>query len=92
VIVLNPCTYQEAEMPVPMHHTDPGVAAQLPLLVAARWTTEVVPQLPAAREAQARTLKAFQRKRGLQSPTDVLRGSSPPFYVRAPGANGVPGP
>jgi Transposase DDE domain len=74
VAVLKPPTTQENRMPVLTHHTDPVVAAQLPPLVGDSWTTAVVPQLPAALAAQARTLKAFQRKRGLQCPTDLLRG------------------
>jgi hypothetical protein len=55
------------------HHTDPVAPAQ-PSLVADTWATAVVPRLPATRAAQARTLKAFQRVRGLATPHDLLRG------------------
>jgi hypothetical protein len=54
-------------------HTHPVPAAQLPHLVSDTWTTEVVPQLPPDLAVQAHVLKAFQRKRGLQCPTDLLR-------------------
>jgi hypothetical protein len=67
-------TNQENPMPASADHTHPVPAAQLPHLISDTWTTEVVPQLPADLAAQAYVLKAFQRKRGLQSPTDLLRG------------------
>src|SRR5919199_3310316 len=63
----------EHEMPIPPQHTDPAPEPQLEPRVRARWTTEVVPGLPAGLEAQARHLKAFQRKRRIAWATDLLR-------------------
>jgi len=60
-------------MPAPSDHTEPASAAQLPPLVGDAWTTEVVPRLPAELGAQARNLKAFQRKRGVAHAADLLR-------------------
>ena len=54
-------------------HTDHIALAQSSL-VGDAWATEVVPRLPATLAAQARTLKAFQRGRGLAPPHDWLRG------------------
>jgi Transposase DDE domain len=54
------------------HHTDRAAEAQR-TFVEDTWITEVVPRLPAALAVQARTLKAFQRVRGLATPTDLLR-------------------
>ncbi len=44
-----------------------------PTLADDRWSREIVPQLPSELAAQARTLKAFVRVRGLASATDLLR-------------------
>ena len=73
VVVLKSRTNQEDFLPAPSHHTDPANAAQLPPLVGDTWTTEVVPRLPADLAAQARALKAFQRKRGVAHAADLLR-------------------
>src|SRR4029453_19070218 len=54
------------------HHTDRTVEAPL-ALVEDTWAHEVVPRLPAALAAQARTHKAFQRVRGPATPVDLLR-------------------
>jgi hypothetical protein len=37
------------------------------------WANEIVARLPATLDAQARTLQAFQRIRGVACPTDLLR-------------------
>jgi len=54
------------------HHTDRAIEAQL-VFVGATWTTEVVPRVPADLAGQARLHKAFQRVRGLATPTDLVR-------------------
>jgi hypothetical protein len=59
-------------MPVHAHHTEFATAPQ-PDLVGDAWATEVAPRLPTDLAAQARTLKAFRRVRGLATPTDLLR-------------------
>ena len=60
-------------MSVRSHHTQSVSALQLSHLVGDAWSTEVVPRLPAALDQQARTLKAFQRARGLSCPSDLVR-------------------
>lgn len=61
-------------MLIPTHDRDHGNTLQPAALVGESWTTEVVPRLPADLAAQARTHKAFQRVRGIATPTDLLRG------------------
>ena len=61
-------------MLVQSYDTDGRVEQQALSLVGDPWATEVVPRLPATLAAQARTLKAFQRVRGLATPHDLLRG------------------
>jgi hypothetical protein len=60
-------------MLVPVHHTDQRIDVQPASVVGDTWATEVVPRLPAALATQARTLKAFQRIRGVATPADLLR-------------------
>ncbi len=60
-------------MPVLPHHTDRGVTTQALMVLNDSWATEVVPRLPATLADQARSLKAFQRVRGIATATDLLR-------------------
>jgi hypothetical protein len=80
-------------MPVLSHHTASALAVQSAAHAPDCWRDEVVPRLPDQFEQQARSLKAFQRKRAFASPTDLLRGLLvyvlSPFGFRWLGAWGV---
>src|SRR5262245_31596732 len=60
-------------MPVPSQPTDPPNPEQLLALTGAAWLEEVAPHLPAEVATQARVLGAFQRVRGVATPTALLR-------------------
>ncbi len=60
-------------MPVRSHHTAPPPPVPGCPLECERWATEIVPRLPTNLDAQAHTLKAFQRIRGVACPADLLR-------------------
>ncbi len=60
-------------MPVHAHHTQSAPAPQATDLVGDAWASEIVPRLPINLDAQAQTLQAFQRVRGLACPADLLR-------------------
>jgi hypothetical protein len=55
------------------HHTPEEKQEQALALVNHLWETEVVPQLPADLEAQAKKHKAFQRQRQVANAYDLLR-------------------
>lgn len=61
-------------MPRRAQHTNLAPIPHPPTLLTDDWQTSVVPQLPPAVAAHARTLKAFQRVRGLPDPAARLRG------------------
>jgi hypothetical protein len=60
-------------MPVHAHHTQSAPALQGSDVVGDAWATEIVPHLPVTLDAQAHSLKAFQRIRGVACPADLLR-------------------
>ncbi|MDQ2998503.1 MAG: hypothetical protein M3R61_15825 [Chloroflexota bacterium] len=60
-------------MPVHSHHTASVAEPHVTDLVGDAWTTDVMPRVPAHLAEQARTLKAFQRKRGVAGAPDLLR-------------------
>lgn len=61
-------------MPQPEHDTLPPLSAQLGTLMNIGWEQDVLSQLPADYEQQARTRGAFVRSRELISVGDLLRG------------------
>ena len=61
-------------MPQPEHDTLPLLSSQLHTLIQAGWEQEVLSQLPANYEPQARTMGAFVRARRLRCVGDLLRG------------------
>jgi hypothetical protein len=73
VMELKPIISQENPMPVPVHHTDALGIPQPSAPLLDNWATEVVPHLPVDLAAQAYSLGAFQRIRGLACASDLLR-------------------
>ena len=61
-------------MPQHTHDTLPPLSSQLKALIGEGWEQEVLAQLPADYEQQARQTGAFVRVRGLSSGGDLLRG------------------
>ena len=55
------------------HHSEASSQMQLPPRPFDLWETEIVPQLPAQLDEQARTLKAYQRSREIERASDLLR-------------------
>ncbi len=61
-------------MPQLPHNSVPDLSSQLQALIQQGWEQEVISQLPADYEQQARVLGAFVRARGLRCVADLLRG------------------
>lgn len=61
-------------MPQSVHDTLPPLAEQLQAVIQEGWKQEVLSQLPADFEQQARTLGAFVRVRAVACVADLLRG------------------
>lgn len=61
-------------MPSQSDHTLLAPAAQATLPQLDLWDSEIVPQLPADLDAQARALAAFRRRRAIACASDLLRG------------------
>jgi hypothetical protein len=55
------------------HHNEPLLPMQLPPRLGDQWESEIVPQLPAHLDEQARVLKALQRTREIDRASDLLR-------------------
>lgn len=60
-------------MPQPFHDTGAYPQVHLPPRLLDLWDTEIVPQLPANLDEQARALKAYQRHREIERASDLLR-------------------
>jgi hypothetical protein len=60
-------------MPKPLYHTTREQASQASACED-DWSKQVLPQLPANLQEQARDLKAFERSRKISSASDLLRG------------------
>jgi Transposase DDE domain len=65
---------QEEPMPQSPYDTLPELSSQLHALIQAGWEQEIISQLPADYEPQARLRGAFVRARGLRCVGDLLRG------------------
>jgi Transposase DDE domain len=61
-------------MPQSLHHTVPPLSSQLQDLIEEEWEQEVLSQLPATYEQQARTMGAFVRVSRIKGVGDLLRG------------------
>ena len=60
-------------MSAPAHHMPLADTSQVATFLDDLWATEVVPSLPGELCLKAHALGAFQRLRGIASPTDLLR-------------------
>jgi hypothetical protein len=68
------CTLKARKpMSRPSHDTQAYPPVQLPPQLCDLWETEMVPQLPAKLDEQARALKAYQRYREIGRASDLLR-------------------
>jgi hypothetical protein len=75
VLVLHAKVYDRRNaMPVRTHPTASAAAPQPPDHRSQAWNTDILPRLPPDLDAQARTLQAFRRPRGLGCSADLLRG------------------
>jgi hypothetical protein len=54
------------------HHSEAAQQMQLSPQLGDLWETEIVPQLPAMLDEQARVKKAYQRERSIKQRVDLL--------------------